>query len=208
MKVDAKEITTEKQQVGKAVVAAKAVKIASAEDMTKATDVLGKVKKLAKIVEAKKKAITAPMNEALKEVRAMFAPLEAELAEAERIIKGEMVTYSNKVEAAARAEEAKIAKKVEAGTMKFETGQKKMEAIAQPENKVQGKSAAVNFRITKVPMVFDKMALIRAVAEGGIVTDLLEVNATVLRDLVLKQGLQIPGVRVDERKDVAGTAAL
>lgn len=199
-------VTVEKSQVGKAMQAASAVIITTPEELTKATDVLGRIKKLAKIIEEKKKAITSPMNEALKAARALFAPMESDLETAERLIKGKMVAYDTKARAEEAAARAKVADKVETGKMKFETAEKKMAAIPVTETKVEGNTgAAVTFKIRKVAVVTDKLALIKAVSDGGIVTELLEVSNKVLQDLVVKQGVAIAGVTVEERKEVAGS---
>ena len=87
--------------------------------------------------------------EALNSARDLFKPIEANLAEAERIVKGKMVAYQTKVDEEAEAERLRLAKRVEKGTMKPETAVKKMEAIEEAPKSVQGKTAAMAFRTIK-----------------------------------------------------------
>lgn len=85
-----------------------------------ASDDLKRVKALQKEVEAKRTAITGPLNAALSAVNALFAPPKEYLLQAEAILKRAMVAYTSEqervaaiaraeAEAAARAERVRLA---------------------------------------------------------------------------------------------------
>ena len=66
-----------------------------------------------RMITSKKESITKPLNEALRNARAFFAPIEEQWAGAERIVKDKMVAYQNEQIARAAKEAIKVEKKVE-----------------------------------------------------------------------------------------------
>ena len=91
--VETKELAVVRGQVTKAMDAANGLAIGTKEEMVAATDVLSRIKKVAKMARDRKEEITKPLNDALKSARDLFRPLEDGLAEAERIVKGKMVAW-------------------------------------------------------------------------------------------------------------------
>lgn len=69
---------------------------------------LHKVKALAKDLEERRKAITGPINKALREVNALFRPAKNWLGSAESIIKNQLLEFSNEQDRIAREAQAKI----------------------------------------------------------------------------------------------------
>lgn len=204
MTVDPKEVATEKQQVSKALKAAEELVIETPEDLKGATELLSRLKTVGKMLTGKKKEITDPLNSALKGVRALFAPLEDTYSQAEKVIKEKMITYQRWVDAEAAKKQAKIAARVEKGTMKFETAQRKTAEIeAAPVSVATESGAQITYRTVKKLVVTDKVALAKAVGEGKVVADAIDPNTRVLRDLAITQGIEIPGVKVEEHKEVA-----
>lgn len=207
MDIDTKEVTVVKQQSSKALAAAQELAITSPEEMTVATDHLSKMKQVAKMIKERKEAITKPLMEALNSARDLFKPIEANLAEAERIVKGKMVAYQTKVEADAEAERLRLAKRVEKGTMKPETAVRKMEQIEEAPKTVQGKTGAMAFRNVKKVRFADVKSLspvaqIALCEAGYLVWD----ESAARRDALA--GKLTTGVEVYEEKVVASSSKL
>lgn len=76
-----------------------AIVIADENTLNIAVDMLKQVKEQAKDLEAKKKAVTKPMNDAKNEVISWFKPALTVLAEAEKVIKDAISAYFEKQEA-------------------------------------------------------------------------------------------------------------
>ena len=208
---DNKELVAAKGQVTKATAAATAMVIDSNEALTQATDLLGKIKKVAKFVTEKKDGFTRPAYQAYKEIMSkakdMFDPLIDDCAEAERLVKGKMIAFRNAENERVRKEQEAIAKKAEEGRLKPETAAKKMEAVQETAvaNKVEAKAGGVVFKKVKKVIVIDKQAVINAVSQGVVVADAVDLNMRVITDLVVKQGIAIPGIKVDEVDEVSAS---
>jgi len=197
--IETKEVAVIKEETSKALNAAQSITIATPEDMVKATDMLSSMKTVAKTVKERKEAITKPLNEALASARDLFKPIETNLAEAERVVKGKMLAYQDAVEKKAEADRLKIAKKVESGYMKPETAVAKMDAIKEPERHVQGNVGSVQTRTVRKVRFVDLGTLsgpeIIQLALGGY----LQWDEVAARKDALA-GKTIPGVGVYEEK--------
>ena len=194
--IDKKELTIPKQQASKALSAAQALAINDNEGLVAGTNLLGKIKAAQKLITAKKQAITKPINEALREVRSLFATLENNISEAEGIVKNKMLVYEEAVSAVAEAKEAKLAMRVEKGTMRFDTAQAKIETIERVGT-TRATNGGVQFRVRKVAVVTD----ISKLPLEYLVPDMVKINQAI------KAGKTIPGVTIEERKEVAGYTA-
>lgn len=196
-----------KTQATKALTAAQELEIKSPEQMTAATDLLSKMKTVAKMIKERKEAITKPLTEALNSARDLFKPIETNLADAERIVKGKMVDYQQAVEFKAEEERLRLAKRVEKGTMKAETAVAKMEKIEDAPTTVQGSVGAMAFRTVKKVRFAELASLsapdIAALVSGGYVAW----NETAARKDALA-GKNVPGVEVYEEKVVASSSRL
>lgn len=205
--IETKEVTVVKQQSTKALAAANELTIKTAEDMTAATDHLSKMKQVGKMIKERKEQITKPLQEALNSARDLFKPIEANLAEAERVVKSKMVTYQTDLEKEAETERLRLAKRVEKGTMRPETAVKKMEQIQDAPKSVQGASGAMAFRNVKKVRFADLSTItpegILELARGGY----LVWNETAARRDALS-GRAIAGVEVYEEKVVASSSRL
>jgi hypothetical protein len=195
MQIDTKELSVVKTQVSKALQAAQALQITSQQELTAATDVLSKIKTVGKIIKEKKEAITRPMNEALKQARALFAPIEENYEEAERVIKSKMLAYQQEVDRKAREEQAKIEARVERGTIKPETAIKKVAAIENVGTTVSGnRGGEVQFRTVRRAQIENEALLPR---------EYLIPNVTKINEDAIRKNIEIPGVKVIEEKVVA-----
>lgn len=94
-------------------------KVTSEEKLVQAVEARKQVKAAIKMIDAQKKSITDPLNAALKNTRALFAPFEDRLAKVDKWLGGEMLNWLEKKEAEARAKAAEVEKKVAEGGMTF-----------------------------------------------------------------------------------------
>jgi len=194
MKIKKGELTLVKIQSSKALSAAEALKITSKEELEKGVELLSKIKAVQKLNTNKKLSITRPINDGLKEVRDLFRPIENSISDAERIVKDKMLTYQEEVDREAKEKEAKIAARLRKGTMKVETAINKMEEIKNVDQTVKSNSGSAQFRVRRVVVVTNENKLPR---------EYLEPNMQLIKKDAL-DGKEIPGVRVEERKEVAG----
>lgn len=200
MKIETKELGVVKVQVTKAGDAANQLVVKVKEDMPVAVDLLARIKKVGGLVKEKKEGITKPLNEALKNARELFRPIEDALINAEGVVKTKMLEFNSSEEKRLKEEQEAIAKKVEGGKMKFDTAVKKMEALEPVEITHQSKAGEVQFRIVK-KVVIEKPELVPAkYLMNEKVVDAL--RAAVREDALA--GVVIPGVKVVEEKTVAG----
>lgn len=93
----AKDLALVEEQVSSAMMAANATKITDSETMLAAGELFSKIKQVGKLMKQKKEAITKPLNEGLKNVRAMFAPFESQQEAAETILTDKMDVYTKEV---------------------------------------------------------------------------------------------------------------
>lgn len=193
-----KDIEKETATSGRAVEAASNLKIADDKGMEKATEMLSNINKLGDMLKKRKDGIIKPINAGLLNIRNLFRPAEANKLEAEKIIKDKMIKYQTKVEEDLKKEEGKIEARVDKGTLKPETGVKKLDELKPVENKVESKSGSVAFKDVKVVKVED---------ESKIPREYFELNMVKVRRDALaldKEGKdQIPGVKVEIEKQVA-----
>lgn len=149
MLIPKEEVSLVKTQAIKAVTTAEKIVITTDEEMLTAADVRKKIKQVGKMIEEKKKAITGPINEALKEVRDLFRPIEENCEQAEKIIAGKMVTYQTEQDRKRRETEAKVQKELEETQAKLEAGQITEKQAAKVEAKVEKKLEKAPEAITK-----------------------------------------------------------
>ncbi|EPS1221639.1 hypothetical protein ACVBR5_000865 [Burkholderia cenocepacia] len=205
---------------------AKAYVIDAPEVAEMAAQDLAKVKELAKTVDAERRKITDPLNEAVKAVNNFFRPATTYLEEAERVLKGGLLTWQQKCEAQAReaqaaaeaaaraerermeAEARKLAEegKTEAAEAVRETAQViSAPIVAAPVTKVSG----IQSRGTYKARVTDKMKLIQFVAAHPEFEHLLDANASQLNQLAkaMKEKMKIDGVESYREATIASRAA-
>lgn len=169
------------------------VNILDQQGYADAVDLISKLKETGSKITAQKESITKPLNEALKSARAMFAPIEAQFAAAEAIIKGKLLAYSRKVNAEAAAKEAAIAKKVEDGKMKIETAERKIEQVERVEQTTKGRTGEVQIRKIKKVRIVDVDLIPRSYMAPD--------QVAIRRDAL--GGVAIPGVEVYEEESIA-----
>ena len=192
-----KELTVPKQQASRALREANALSIKNAEELNGGVSLLGKIKTVQKLIAGKKQAIIKPINEGLRQIRSLFAPIEENSSEAESVVKQKMLVYQKAVDDKAREEEKRIAARVDRGTMKVGTAMKKFNNIDKVDSTVQTDKSAVQFRTHIEVTIEDESKLPR---------EYLVPNVTLINKDA-KAGKQIPGVKVEKKKIVAGYTA-
>lgn len=155
MQPENKELTVLKNQISKLENQANAVIIATPEENALAIDLKAKLKEIGQTIKTRKEEITKPLNIALKSARELFASVEEQYEMAENIVGRKLLAYKQKVEADARAMEAKIAARVEKGTMKLETAERKIDALPTVQKTVQTDHGRVQFRKIKKVRIID-----------------------------------------------------
>lgn len=194
-----KELEVVKSNTSKALAAANALAVTNDEELAKATDLLTSINRAGDMMKKLKDGIIKPMNEALKSVRAMFSPPEDEYEKAIMIVKQKMLIYHNAAEAKRRQEEARIAARVEKGTMKVETAARKIEDMPAIQTKIatgNGLGSAV-FKEEKKVVIVDETLIPRQY----LVPDMVLIRRAALA------GVEIPGVKIEVVKNIANTRA-
>lgn len=205
MQIDQKEISVAKQKSTLALKAANDISAIQDEvQLTSASKILSRIKATQKLVKEKKEGITKPLNKALENVRELFRPIETSCKEAEGIVKGKMVEYSDKVKEENRIATEKLAKRVEKGTMKVETAANKITELETAPEQVHNEIGAAQFRIEREVVVEDESKI----PTQYWVLDMVKVRKDVLGNA--SKGiapLKIPGVKVIEKTSVSGFTA-
>lgn len=186
MTTEPKEVSVLKSQVTKLENQAEEISITTPEENVLAIDLKAKLRDLGKQIKERKEEITKPLNVALKSARELFAPLEQKFEDAENIVGRKLLAYKKEQDDKARIEEERIAKRVEKGTLKLETAERKMEEIVKTDKTVQTDHGRVQFRTIKKMRVVD----------ANLVPDKYwEINETLLRKDVLA-GIVVPGAEL------------
>ena len=160
--IETKELAPIRAQVTKLETQAQSVQIVAAEDYESAITLVGKLKETASEIKQKKESITKPLNEALRNARELFAPIEEQFERAEAIVKTKLLDYKRKKDTEAREAEAKIAARVEKGTLKIETAERKLDQVERVETTTKSSSGhSVQVRKVKKVRIVDAAALPR-----------------------------------------------
>lgn len=166
------------------------IKIVDEQSLTKATEVLSQANKYAKQLEEDKQKITKPINDALKEIRARYKPLENKLEDIIFNIRKSMTSYQTEQMRLQKIEEEKIANRVAKGTLKVETGIRKLEELPQTADKIATQSGKISFKTVKKFEVID----ITLIPHKYLI-----VNETAIRD-AMKAGIELPGCKYFEEQ--------
>jgi len=86
----------------------KNIEITDIQGLEQAQEILSYNKIIGKEIKEKKEAITKPLNESLKEVRALFNPVEEQLEHTESVVKMAMLEFKRKLDEERKAEVLKM----------------------------------------------------------------------------------------------------
>lgn len=194
MQKETKELVPLKAQVSRLENQSESIVISTPEEYNNAVDIVSKLKSVGKEIREKKESMTKPLNEALKNIRSLFAPVEEQFDNAERVLKNKLLAYKKQRDAEVAAEEAKIAARVESGTMKLETAERKVGAIERVESTTRGKVGEAQIRKIKKVRITDESLIPRQY----LVPDMVAIRRDALG------GKPIEGVEVYDEETVAG----
>lgn len=123
--------TETKKQVLSVQQVANQLSVTSPEQAEQASTVLHDIKEATQVLTEKKVDITRPMMESLAKVKALFAPLELALKDADKMVRAKMLAYQIEAEEAKEVAKAKIAARAAKGTIKGETAVKKLGEVGE-----------------------------------------------------------------------------
>lgn len=118
-----------KKQVLTVQQAANILDVTSPDTAKIASDILHDIKEATRVLTEKKTDVTRPMMTALANVKALFAPLELALADANKMVRAKMLAYTIEEQDRIDTAKAKIATRVEKGTMRSDTAVAKLGAV-------------------------------------------------------------------------------
>lgn len=167
------------------------LQIDSKESLAKSVGYLSQLNKLRDAWVENKEQLTKPINEALKEIKARYSPVEKMLDEAISHVRNEQSVYHTQEIKRQKEEEEKIASRVGEGKgkIKIETAIRKMDEVSKVAQSVSSVDGSVKFRTTQVLKVIDKSI---------IPFQYFELNeSAALRDL--KAGVAVPGCILEDK---------
>lgn len=110
---------------------ANSLTVESPEQAEQASVVLHDIKEATRVLTEKKTDITRPMMEGLAKVKALFAPLELALKDADKMVRSKVLAYQIEEENRKEEAKAKIAARAAKGSIKAETAVKKLGEVGE-----------------------------------------------------------------------------
>jgi len=176
-----------KEETRPIVTSIKAVVIKTPADMESAVELLSTANKQFKAITAHEDKVIKPLKEALKAKQDEWAPMKKVLKAGIESLRSAISTYQTTALLEAAKKEAKLAERMQSGTLKPETAIAKMNAITTPEAKVVTEAGSVSFRTDKKLKLTDEKLIPR---------EYLVVDENKLLD-ALKAGLVVPGAEIE-----------
>lgn len=162
-----------------------ALSIATPEDMTEAVALLTELNTFKDRIAEEKDKVMRPLLDAISAERKRWKPMETKLDDAISTVRSAVSKYQTKLTAEARLKESKIAARLEKGTLKIDTAVRKMDAIEQPDKKIEVEAGSVKFRTDRKFEVVD----ITKVPYDYLIPDVPAIRAA------MKAGTELPGIR-------------
>lgn len=140
-----KEITIVEEQVVKMseAITSLPVVITTQDEYDEVFNTGKKVNALLKKIDEKEKSITKPINDSLKQIRAMFKPFKEQVEAVNNDLKQRRQVFIQAEEEKARIESERIAKRVEKGTMREDTAVAKLSTIDETKADTRGGMTSV-----------------------------------------------------------------
>jgi len=191
-------VVEETTEIGKVISpleqAARSLTITDSEGYIAAENLLKEIMRNEKKVAEVRGQHTRPAMDTLSFIRDLFKPAELSIADAKKVIKAKMLAYENAIDEKIEREKAKLAARVEKGTMRSDTAAGKMEALEESKNIPAVKSSV---RVVTKVRVTD----LSLVPLEYLVADMTKITTAVLRE-----GITIPGVEKYEEKSIVGSS--
>lgn len=195
--------------------------VTSVEQYNAAGDLLRRVKGRQREVEAERKGILRPFDEARDRIMKLFAPVQKNLTDAERLLKASMLDWQrveqrrrDEAEAAARetqrVEQERLAAQAQAAAANGDATRATVLTEMAEDVPVQTvapveRAAGTSVRQVWHAEVVDKKRLIQAVLIGQVPLDVLEVNMPRLNQIAREQKEQfrVPGAQAVMEEQMA-----
>lgn len=222
MTQEQQRIDEERARINALVQTVGTVSITSNADNEAVAKMLGEIKGRAKDLDTLRRSMTRPLDDAKRRIMDLFRPIEGELAEAEKHLKGLMLEW-RKLEERRLAEEREAAER-ERQRLAAEAAQAVEEgriadaivaaedsmAVATPAAEVS-RARGTSFTEHYSAEVESLEELVKAVAAGAAPLNLLTANQTALNAMARatkQEGVVIPGVRFVREAGVSARAAV
>lgn len=194
-----KELAVAKETVQKMRTMVESSKITNEQELAAVSDKIKNIKTLAKGIKEKRDLLVSPAKKIIEEAKLMFDPLIKECENQELILKDRAGKYMMAVEQKRKEDEAKIAARVEKGTLKQETAIAKLEALPEAPKTVRTDTGSgIRMSKRKVAFVSDPSLV---PDEFWIIDDIRVRREALERDRYGKD--PIPGVSIKEETSVA-----
>jgi hypothetical protein len=175
-----KQITVLEKKVNPLVSRAESFEIKNQRDMEEATKMLSEMNQIGDRIDAEKRKVLDPLNQAIKAERARWKPIETMYENGIQLLRQAMTKWQTEKTRIANEEAAKIAARVGSGKgkLKAETAIAQISEIDRPAATVATEVGAVKFRtvkkyevvdIKKLPIEFhmpDDVAIKEAMRDG------------------------------------------
>lgn len=183
-------ITIIEKEVNPIVKTAEALVIKDAQGMNNAVELLSQVNKNLDRVTAEEDKVVKPLKEALKAEQGRWKPVKTMLEAARDAIRSTMSKYQTEQNRIKAEAEAKLAARVEKGTMKLETAVRKVAEIDTPAQSVATDAGMVKYRTVMKLHVEDASLVPR---------EYLVIDEAAIKT-ALKAGIAVPGARLVEEQ--------
>lgn len=175
------------KEVSPLLAQAESFDIKDPKSLEQATEFLSNLNaKLDQIVDSRE-TITKPLNEALKQARLKYKPIETTLEGAIDLIRDKMSAYATEINNERKKQEQKIQDKLENGKMSIPTALKKLETLDSVPSTVSSNSGSVSFRPVEKLKIVDPLLVPRQY--------LIIDEKAVLDDL--KNGVKVAGCEIE-----------
>ncbi len=125
------DVTVVEEKVGGMQKMVEETKVTNDDELGAVSDKIKNIKELGKFIRQEMEVYTKPASQIVRAAQAKFLPYEKECKAAEAGLKTKASVYMTEVEAKRLKKEESIAKQVDSGHIKEETGLKKMEAVGE-----------------------------------------------------------------------------
>lgn len=198
--IDTKEVAVLQKKVSRAVADAESVVVTTDEEMLRAGELRKENKILGKGIETRKKEITDPMNQAIKSVRALFAPLEEGFEKAEKLLARKMLDFQDKQDNIRQKAQDEVDRKAEETRKKLEEGKISEKQATLLVEKAETKLDRVPEAILKSETFHTRVEKKFRIVNLSLIPIEYHLANEVMIRKVMYAGIQLPGVEYFDEK--------
>ncbi len=195
----ARSISAMKGQITKAENRGRDLTITNDEQEQTAVELLTIIKSNAKEIKAEKQKFLNPINALVKQTRDFFRPVEQQMDEAERVIKGKLADYENAKQKKLAEDEAKLQERMKDENMKPSEVVAEMDKLQETSTEpIRTKKGSASYRTVYRAVIKDESKIPQLYYELN--------ESRAKKDAIdaYKNELEgVPGIEVIEEKDVS-----